>query len=60
MHCRPRLVDADVAFALPRQRRAGGEIWRASIKPATAIAGTPAVTGGMTGGALCAARAVAW
>ena len=60
MHCRPRLVGAVVGFALPRQRRAGGEIRRASIEPAAAmtIAGTPAVTGGMTGGTLCAGRAI--
>ena len=52
MHCRPRLVGAVVGFALPRQRRAGRQIWRASIEPAAAmtVAGTPA----MTRGALCA------
>jgi hypothetical protein len=48
MHC-PRLVGAVVGFALPRQRRTGSEIWRATVKPAAAVAGTPAMTGGTLG-----------
>ena len=39
---RPRLVGARlIGFDLPRQRRAGRQIWRASIEPAAAMTVAP-------------------